>query len=83
MKFTTEAEERIEKALIEKKKANPVNGRCKIVGIGVELGYSSLSESHCAVRNGVVVCTLDELSRMIEELTMLKDSIEDVTGVVL
>lgn len=79
MKLTTTMLEKVEENLHEKKKANPLRG--KILGIGVNLRNSMNGAT--VFKNNYGVCSLEELSRMIEELTMLKEAIEEEAGIVL
>lgn len=81
MKLSADAQERIEKAFDEKKTANPLDIRHRIIGLGIEL-YTGF-EGVDVYRNGSWVCELGEVSRMMEELTMLKESVEEQTGVIL
>lgn len=79
MRLSTEMHDRVEKAFDEKKKANPINHR--VLGLGIDM-YTGF-EGTDVYRNGHYVCSLEELSRMAEELTMLKESVEEQTGVIL
>lgn len=82
MKFREELESRIDIAMTNKKKATPyMNGKSVAIGIGVGLISDPFSTE--VYRDGNWVCGLDELSRMIEELTMLKEAIEEEAGIIL
>lgn len=68
--------EKIGKTLEASKKQNPMKGSC--IGIGINL-KNSLSGS-TVFKDNWEICKVDELTRMIEELTMLKKAIETETG---
>lgn len=79
MKFTDATIDRINNKLLDKKKANPVSST--EAGIGIFIGNGLHGSS--AIRNNTVICTLEDLDRTIEELTMLKEAIEEETGIIL
>lgn len=80
MRFTESKIEAIDKNLSAKKKANPfINS--SIVGIGIKLDNSI--NGITVFKDDTAVCTLAELNRVIEELTMLKESITEETGLEL
>lgn len=81
MRFTAEKIEAISNRLDSKKRANPISGR--VIGMGVKIQDSINKDSAVACIDDYVVCDVDNLSRFIVELTMLKDSIEEETGVIL
>lgn len=80
MKFTAKALDNINAALDAKKRENPIDHH--EIGIGVNIKNDMIMGA-TAFKNNWAVCTVDELSRMIEELTMLRDAIEEETGVML
>lgn len=75
MKFTQETEKKINELLKEKKYGDEVSRRLD----------TRLTESfgESAVVNGMCICNIENLGRVIEELAMLKESIEEVTGIIL
>lgn len=83
MRFLAEKIEAINERLAEKKKSNPISRN--VIGIGIKLGegingataFSNLGNCDWQI------CTVEDLKRTIEELTMLKESIEEETGVIL
>ena len=75
MKFNEETINKIDKVLTDKKCLKPVHG--SMIGIGVHLEDSKVYK--CSD----IICDVEELKRTIEELQMLKESIEEVTGLVL
>lgn len=79
MKFTDSKINDINNTLVLKKSANPLNGKAIGIGIHVENGLRGAT----AFKDNWMICEIDELSRMIEELTMLKESIEEETGLIL
>ena len=79
IRFTEEMEKRIDINLGEKKKANPVSG--KVIGIGINIKDSLGGAT--VFKDNWGICTVNELSRMIEELTMLKEAIQEETGIIL
>lgn len=82
MKFTKDMEERIDKALTDKKKEMPYRrGKGAIIGIGVGLFSDPFTTD--VYRDDKWICELEDLSRMIEELTMLKEAIEEESGIIL
>ncbi len=79
MKFTQAKMEAIEKNYDNRLKANPI--RKHVVGIGINL-TESLNGTAIA-KNNMVFADVEELDRLIKELQMLKDAIEEETGLVL
>ena len=79
MRFTEQTIENINNALTEKKKNNRLCNN--ELGIGVNLSSSINGAS--AFINNWQICEVDKLNRMIEELTMLKEAIEEETGLIL
>lgn len=73
--FTEDKLRQIENNLTDKKKKNPINKN--IIGVGVHLYDIGV------VKDNMKICNIEELSRVIEELTMLKESIKEETGVLL
>ena len=79
MKFTEEKIEAINNTCDEKKKANPICG--KEIGLGINLD-GSVGET-TVFKNNWAICTVEELSQMIKELNMMKEAIEEETGLIL
>ena len=79
MKLTDKALERIDRNLTDKKKARPLNG--SVIGIGVNLKDSIGGAT--VFKDNWGICEVEDLSRMIEELTMLRDAITEETGIIL
>lgn len=79
MRFTEKTMDKINERLDEKKRENPIKG--KIIGLGVRL--SEGLDGSIAIKDCVSVCSIEDLSRTIVELTMLKEAIEEETGIVL
>ena len=79
MKFTEKMAEIIDDNFTEKRKAKPIRG-C-VIGLGIKMvnGINGAS----VARDDVVIGTVEELGRMIEEMQMLKAAIEEETGLVL
>lgn len=69
----------IDKRFTKLKRENPIDSYC--IGIGIELIDGLHGSSLC--KNGVVFADAEELGRMIEELQMLKQAIEEETGLIL
>lgn len=72
MNFTAKKMSDINKRYNETTKAN---------GLGIELVDGSRGASMC--KNGMVFASVEELSRLIADLQMLKDVIEDETGLII
>lgn len=79
MKFKEEKIEVINNTCDEKKKANPISRH--IIGIGIRLD-NSVSKT-IVFKDDWAICEVEELSQMIRELTMMKEAIEEETGLVL
>lgn len=79
MMFTEEKTKDINNRLYEMKKAMPING--KLVGLGINIDTTMGKTS--VYKNNWGLCDLDELGQMIKELTMLKQAVEEKTGLVL
>lgn len=79
MRFTEKTMAKINERLDEKKRANPIEGNH--IGLGVKL--SEGLNGSIAIKDCVSVCSIEDLSRTIVELTMLKEAIEEETGIVL
>ncbi len=79
MKFTEAKIETINNTCDEKKKANPISRH--IIGLGIRLDNSL--EGTIVLKNNWAICEVEELSQMIKELTMMKEAIEEETGLVL
>lgn len=79
MKFKEEKIEVINNTCDEKKKANPISRH--IIGIGIRLD-NSVSKT-IVLKDNWAICEVEELSQMIKELTMMKEAIEEETGLVL
>ena len=79
MKLTQSKIESINKAIDEKKKANPMNHGEVGIGINVHDSIGGLT----VFKNNWGVCTIEELGRMIEELTMVKEALEEECGIIL
>lgn len=79
MKFTDSKIESINNTLDEKKRTNPYNG--KVIGIGINLNDGICGAT--VFKDNWGICSIEELGRMIEELTMLKEAIEEETGIFL
>lgn len=79
MKFTEEKITAINGRLADKKRENPFSFRQ--IGIGVNLDNSSSGAT--IFKDIMGFCNVEELSRMIEELQMLKEAIEEETGLIL
>ena len=79
MRFTEEKINAINEALLKKKKAKPISHN--VIGIGVHINNSICNTF--AFSNNWQICDIEDISRMIEELTMLKEAIEEETGIVL
>ena len=78
--FTNEKFNEINETLHYKKRDNRFNDTTIGIGVGLTMCYD---DEVIVTQNGHTVCELYELGRMIEELTMLKDAIEEETGLVL
>lgn len=78
MKFTEEKIKSIDEAMFEKLKENPMAGRA--VGIGVHL--DNTPSGAWIYKNIMGFCKVEELGRVIEELQMLKEAIEEETGLI-
>ena len=78
MKFTDEKLEVINENLAEKKKANPVDFHT--IGIGVNIQNSLMGVG--AFKDNWQLCEIEDISRLIKELEMLRDAIAEETGVV-
>lgn len=84
MRFTAEKIGAINERLAEKKKSNPISRN--VIGIGIKLGEGINGATAFSNSGGNCdwsICAVEDLKRTIEELTMLKESIEEETGVVL
>ena len=79
MKLTMKAIEKVNENLWNKKKENPMNG--SVIGIGVNMHDSFGGAT--VFKDNWGLCELEELGRMIDELTMLKEAIEEETGVMI
>lgn len=79
MRFTEKTMAKINERLDEKKRENPIKGN--VIGLGVRL--SEGLNGSIAIKDCVSVCSIEDLSRTIVELTMLKEAIEEETGIVL
>lgn len=77
MKFTEEKLEAINKNLTEKKKAKPIS--FNEIGIGVNFRNSIMGAS--AFKDNWQLCEIEDISRLIEELGMLRDAIIEETGI--
>lgn len=80
MKFNNETFDKISEQLYRKKKADPIDGRTIGMGVGLE---DLFSKRTVIAVDGMIVCEIEELTRMIKELQMLKETIEEVTGLEL
>lgn len=74
MRINKTMEEKIERKYSENRKAKATNR----VGLGLELKDSLGGPT--IFKNGWAITDLNELSQMIEELTIMKDTIEEITG---
>ena len=79
MKFTASKIGIINANLSEKKRVNPLKG--KATGIGISLEAFPSGATVC--QDGMAMLTVEDLSRAIVELSMLKDAIEEETGIIL
>ena len=79
MKFNEKTVNEINDTLVDKKRENPVSRN--VLGIGVNLRNSI--DGSGAYLNNWQICKIDDLARIIEELTMLKEAIEEETGLEL
>lgn len=79
IKFNENTINKINDSLSAKKKANPIDSN--VTGIGVNLRDSLSGTS--AFLNNWQICEIKDLGRMIEELTMLKEAIEEETGLII
>lgn len=79
MRFTEKTMDKINERLCEKKRENPIKDNH--IGLGVRL--SEGLNGSIAIKDCVSVCSIEDLSRTIVELTMLKEAIEEETGIVL
>lgn len=75
--------EAINNRLTEKKRENRIDNNT--IGIGIKLsdGLSGTSVVRNYSNMGWTLCDIDDLARTIEELTMLKEAIEEETGLIL
>lgn len=80
MKFKESKVERINDVTHDKKVSNPYH-TCGVIGIGVGL-FNTIDSTVVGINNSEI-CNIDDLGRLIEELQMLKDSIEEETGLEL
>lgn len=79
MKFTEAKMEAIEKNFDNRLKANPISRH--VIGTGINL-TESLNGTAIA-KNMMVFADVEDLGRVIKELQMLKEAIEEETGLVL
>lgn len=80
MKFKESKVERINEVTHDKKVLNPYH-TFGVIGIGVGL-FNTIDSTVVGIMNSQI-CEIDDLGRLIEELQMLKDSIEEETGLEL
>ena len=83
MRCTEEKIEAINEIVFEKKKENPISKN--VVGIGIKLS-DSINGATAFSRSGNCdwsICTVEDLNRTIIELTMLKEAIEEESGIIL
>lgn len=83
MKFTESKIESINERLAEKKRSNPISKNVIGIGIKLEEGINGATAFSNSGTCGWAICTVEDLKRTIEELTMLKESIEEETGIIL
>lgn len=79
MKFTDKKVNEIQEVLHEKKVDNPMSRLVAGIGVGID---NVLGETH-VMKDNNAICSIEDLGRMIEELTMLKEAIEEQTGIEL
>lgn len=79
MRFTEAKVEEINEVLSKKKKTKPISST--VTGIGVNI-FNGVGKTIVA-RDNSGFCDIEDLGRMIEELQMLKEAIEEATGVEL
>ena len=75
MRFTEDKLNAIDNRLTRKKKEDPVKNN--VIGVGIRL------VSLGVVKENTKICEVEDLKRVIKELTMLKESIEEETGLIL
>lgn len=76
MKLTIEKFETIDKKLSARKKET---FKC---GIGVNI-WRDIDGETTIFKNKFEICSVEELKQVIEELTMLKEIIEEETGIII
>lgn len=79
MRFTDETINRINEVLDSKKKDNPIASHHIDIGVKLDSSFGGTS----AYKGNWQLCEVEEISRMIEELTMLKEAITEISGVIL
>ena len=80
MKFTDAKVEKINDVLHDMKKANPYHSKREI-GIGIQI-FNGVGKTIVAIDN-TGFANVEDLGRVIEELQMLKEAIENETGLEL
>ena len=76
VRFTEEKIEAISANLDEKKKAKGIN----TIGMGVNLRNASFNTS-VFFKDNWQLCEIEDISRLIEELEMLRDAITEEAGI--
>ena len=79
MKFTEKKLEEIDRRFSAKLRENPIKDH--VIGMGVSLHPEDTYTMVCCCDDRIV--EVNSLSRLIEELQMLKEAIEEETGLVL
>ena len=80
MKINDAKVERINDVLYDMKKANPYHSKIEI-GVGIKI-FNVLGKTVVA-KDNIGIANVEDLGRVIEELQMLKETIENETGLEL